>query len=190
MSLIQPMTTAYSFRKPTTPNHCTKPRVIQSATPATSYGPLPPSPPHKHLNQQNSHSQTAVNNNNATPTATTATTTTVANVSACSLDSIRTDLSNESRDVIIGEQWLVLSKIGEGSFGEVFEGIFLFLVLKCTLTLMLVPYLTFYFFPYRSSSPFAFTSLSLSDYSPRYLHRSPLCHQARATQHPDAAAET
>lgn len=39
--------------------------------------------------------------------------------SAGSLDST---LSANSRDVIVGEQWLVLSKIGEGSFGEVFEG--------------------------------------------------------------------
>jgi serine/threonine protein kinase len=118
------MTTAYSFRKSTTPNHCTKPRVIQSATSATSYGPLPPSPPHKHL-QQNYQPQTVVNNNNNADNnnahTTKTTTGTATNVSACSLDSIHTDLSNESRDVIIGEQWLVLSKIGEGSFGEVFE---------------------------------------------------------------------
>lgn len=39
-----------------------------------------------------------------------------------SFDSTRTDLSANSRDVIIGEQWVVLSRIGEGSFGEVFEG--------------------------------------------------------------------
>jgi hypothetical protein len=39
-----------------------------------------------------------------------------------SFDSTRTDLSANSRDVIIGEQWVVLGRIGEGSFGEVFEG--------------------------------------------------------------------
>jgi hypothetical protein len=39
-----------------------------------------------------------------------------------SFDSIRTDLSANSKDVIIGEQWVVLGRIGEGSFGEVFEG--------------------------------------------------------------------
>ncbi|KAI8970017.1 hypothetical protein BDF20DRAFT_888889 [Mycotypha africana] len=39
-----------------------------------------------------------------------------------SYDSIRTDLSINSRDVIIADQWVVLGRIGEGSFGEVFEG--------------------------------------------------------------------
>jgi hypothetical protein len=43
-----------------------------------------------------------------------------------SFDSTRTDLSANSRDVIIGEQWVVLGRIGEGSFGEVFEGKSLF----------------------------------------------------------------
>lgn len=40
-----------------------------------------------------------------------------------SFDSTRTDLSANSKDVIIAEQWVVLGRIGEGSFGEVFEGI-------------------------------------------------------------------
>lgn len=39
-----------------------------------------------------------------------------------SYDSTHTDLSINSREVIIANQWLVLGKIGEGSFGEVFEG--------------------------------------------------------------------
>lgn len=39
-----------------------------------------------------------------------------------SFNSNRTDLSANSRDVIVAEQWLVLGRIGEGSFGEVFEG--------------------------------------------------------------------
>lgn len=43
-------------------------------------------------------------------------------VQARSFDSTRSDLSEESRDVIIGNQWAVLGRIGEGSFGEVFEG--------------------------------------------------------------------
>lgn len=39
-----------------------------------------------------------------------------------SYDSTHTDLSLDSREVIVADQWLVLGKIGEGSFGEVFEG--------------------------------------------------------------------
>lgn len=39
-----------------------------------------------------------------------------------SFDSTRTDLSIGSKDVIIADQWIVLGRIGEGSFGEVFEG--------------------------------------------------------------------
>lgn len=39
-----------------------------------------------------------------------------------SFDSTRTDLSANSKDVIIAGQWVVLGRIGEGSFGEVFEG--------------------------------------------------------------------
>ncbi|KAI8090233.1 kinase-like domain-containing protein [Gilbertella persicaria] len=42
-------------------------------------------------------------------------------VEYASFDSTRTDLSMNSRDVIIGDQWVVLGRIGEGSFGEVFE---------------------------------------------------------------------
>ncbi|KAI9480522.1 MAG: kinase-like domain-containing protein [Benjaminiella poitrasii] len=42
-------------------------------------------------------------------------------VEYASFDSARTDLSANSRDVIIAEQWVVLGRIGEGSFGEVFE---------------------------------------------------------------------
>ncbi|KAI9257404.1 kinase-like domain-containing protein [Sporodiniella umbellata] len=38
-----------------------------------------------------------------------------------SFDSVRTDLSIGSKDVIIADQWVVLGRIGEGSFGEVFE---------------------------------------------------------------------
>ncbi|KAG1474276.1 hypothetical protein G6F56_000455 [Rhizopus delemar] len=38
-----------------------------------------------------------------------------------SFDSTRTDLSIGSKDVIIADQWIVLGRIGEGSFGEVFE---------------------------------------------------------------------
>lgn len=40
-----------------------------------------------------------------------------------SFDSTHTDLSSESQDVIIANQWIVLERIGVGSFGEVFEGI-------------------------------------------------------------------
>ncbi|KAL7318779.1 hypothetical protein PS15m_001984 [Mucor circinelloides] len=43
------------------------------------------------------------------------------NIEYASFDSTRTDLSANSRDVIIAEQWVVLGRIGEGSFGEVFE---------------------------------------------------------------------
>lgn len=39
-----------------------------------------------------------------------------------SFESTRTDLSLNSRDVVIADQWIVLGRIGEGSFGEVFEG--------------------------------------------------------------------
>lgn len=45
------------------------------------------------------------------------------NIEYASFDSTRTDLSANSRDVIIADQWVVLGRIGEGSFGEVFEGI-------------------------------------------------------------------
>ncbi|OAD04023.1 Serine/Threonine kinase CK1, partial [Mucor lusitanicus CBS 277.49] len=43
------------------------------------------------------------------------------NIEYASFDSTRTDLSANSRDVIIAGQWVVLGRIGEGSFGEVFE---------------------------------------------------------------------
>ncbi|KAI8879143.1 kinase-like protein [Backusella circina FSU 941] len=49
-------------------------------------------------------------------------TATALGIENASFDSIRTDLSANSKDVIIGEQWVVLGRIGEGSFGEVFEG--------------------------------------------------------------------
>lgn len=39
-----------------------------------------------------------------------------------SYDSHHTDLSQNSRDIVVADQWVVLGKIGEGSFGEVFEG--------------------------------------------------------------------
>ncbi|KAI7849762.1 kinase-like domain-containing protein [Circinella umbellata] len=76
--------------------YSSKPHTIQSGGMLTSYTALPPSPPHKHKQQtpqQNS-------------------------MRASSLDST---LSTNSRDVIVGDQWIVLSRIGEGSFGEVFE---------------------------------------------------------------------
>lgn len=38
-----------------------------------------------------------------------------------SVESARTALSAGSNEVLVGEQWLVLGRIGEGSFGEVFE---------------------------------------------------------------------
>ncbi|KAI9284448.1 kinase-like domain-containing protein [Umbelopsis sp. AD052] len=38
-----------------------------------------------------------------------------------SVESARTALSTNSNDILVGEQWLVLGRIGEGSFGEVFE---------------------------------------------------------------------
>ncbi|KAI8098873.1 kinase-like domain-containing protein [Halteromyces radiatus] len=40
---------------------------------------------------------------------------------SASYESNRTDLSLDSRDIIVADQWVVLGKIGEGSFGEVFE---------------------------------------------------------------------
>jgi hypothetical protein len=43
-----------------------------------------------------------------------------------SVESARTALSAGSNEVLVGEQWLVLGRIGEGSFGEVFEGIYVF----------------------------------------------------------------
>ncbi|KAI9305633.1 kinase-like domain-containing protein [Cunninghamella echinulata] len=38
-----------------------------------------------------------------------------------SYDSHHTDLSQNSCDIVVADQWVVLNKIGEGSFGEVFE---------------------------------------------------------------------
>ncbi|CAO3577911.1 unnamed protein product [Absidia cylindrospora] len=40
---------------------------------------------------------------------------------SASYESNCTDLSLSSRDVVVADQWVVLGKIGEGSFGEVFE---------------------------------------------------------------------
>jgi hypothetical protein len=78
-----------------------------------------------HIRQSNSRSQSHLsrsvetnhimdrnNNNNANALS----------LEYASFDSTRTDLSANSRDVIIEEQWVVLGRIGEGSFGEVFEG--------------------------------------------------------------------
>lgn len=88
------MTTAYSIYKPAA--------SFKSHKSVSPYGsPLPPSPPHK---RQNSHVASQLG------------------VIASSLDSVRTDVSSNSRDVIVADQWLVLARIGEGSFGEVFEG--------------------------------------------------------------------
>lgn len=42
-----------------------------------------------------------------------------------SVESARTALSAGSNEVLVGEQWLVLGRIGEGSFGEVFEGTYI-----------------------------------------------------------------
>lgn len=47
-------------------------------------------------------------------------------VESASYGSTRSDLSEESKDVIIENRWAVLGRIGEGSFGEVFEGVLYF----------------------------------------------------------------
>lgn len=39
-----------------------------------------------------------------------------------SFDNSHAGLSLGSRDVIVAGQWVVLGRIGEGSFGEIFEG--------------------------------------------------------------------
>jgi hypothetical protein len=39
-----------------------------------------------------------------------------------SFDNNHAGLSLGSRDVIVAGQWVVLGRIGEGSFGEIFEG--------------------------------------------------------------------
>lgn len=97
------MTTTFSIRKTTAAagaasHKCKyiKPRAIQSPAALPLHTSLPPSPPHKQ--QQIQHHPTA--------------------------SSVDSTLSTNSRDVIVGDQWLVLSRIGEGSFGEVFEGIY------------------------------------------------------------------
>lgn len=64
-------------------------------------------------NGHQKHNYNGMNNNNNSNTL---------GLEFASFDSTRTDLSVNSRDVIIGEQWVVLGRIGEGSFGEVFEG--------------------------------------------------------------------
>ncbi|KAI7876334.1 kinase-like protein [Lichtheimia hyalospora FSU 10163] len=92
------MTTTFSIRKTTAAaasHKCKyiKPRAIQSSAALPLHTSLPPSPPHKQQQIQQHHT-------------------------ASSIDST---LSTNSRDVIVGDQWLVLSRIGEGSFGEVFE---------------------------------------------------------------------
>ena len=126
------MTTVYSIRKPVTTTatitttgggvsvggnnygsfgrrqnkqqkYHSKPHTIQSGGMLTSYTALPPSPPHKPKQQTPQQS----------------------GVGASSLDST---LSTNSRDVIVGDQWIVLSRIGEGSFGEVFEGMLTFIL--------------------------------------------------------------
>lgn len=47
-----------------------------------------------------------------------------------SVSSLCSDLSETSRNIIINDQWLVLGKIGQGSFGEVFEGKHVYAMIK------------------------------------------------------------
>lgn len=47
-----------------------------------------------------------------------------------SVSSLCSDLSETSRNIIINGQWLVLGKIGQGSFGEVFEGRHVYAMIK------------------------------------------------------------
>ncbi|KAI9316891.1 kinase-like domain-containing protein [Dichotomocladium elegans] len=103
------MTTVFSIRK-AAHQKCkySKPRVIQSPAAFPSYTLLPPSPPHKHMQHQHQHHHNH-NHNHHNSSST---------IISSSIDST---LSVNSRDVIVADQWIVLSKIGEGSFGEVFE---------------------------------------------------------------------